>query len=70
MIMLDRWIDAGRRAWLPCPSCSFAGPLWLLGSDLWWVWVQCPTCLTRVWINTHASHGGPRPAELPDVWPG
>jgi hypothetical protein len=61
--MKDPWIDNGRRAWLPCPWCVTAEPLWLLGSEVNWIFVQCPACMSRSWVDTHCGVGH-RPAGL------
>ena len=53
--MRDPWIDNGRRAWLPCPQCTSSEPLWLLDSEVNWIWAQCPACMSRSWINTECG---------------
>jgi hypothetical protein len=59
----DPWADAGRRAWLPCPCCFSSGPLWLLASEINWIFAQCPACMGRFWIDTHCGTGH-RPPDL------
>jgi hypothetical protein len=57
-MMLDPQADLGRRAWLPCPYCSHS-PLYLLGSDINLIWVQCGNCLRRWWHDTGTGHRRP-----------
>lgn len=61
--MKDPWVDAGCRAWLPCPHCPSTTPLWLLATDINVVFVQCPGCLTRCYIDTGCGVGH-RPPDL------
>ncbi|HET9257166.1 MAG TPA: hypothetical protein VFO16_18475 [Pseudonocardiaceae bacterium] len=63
---LDPQADPGRRAWLPCRYCDSDAALYLLGSDVNMVWVQCGACLHRWWHDTNCGHG-PRPGDLFDV---
>lgn len=59
---LDPAADPARRVWLPCTPCGNNTGLYLLASEPRYLWVQCPDCLARYWLDTHCGHG--RPFEL------
>jgi hypothetical protein len=51
-MVLDPAADVARRVWRPCSHCSHADALYLLKANANMVYVQCPKCHTRWWMDT------------------
>lgn len=51
-MVLDPSADVGRKVWRRCSHCPNAESLYLLEANANLVYVQCPLCHTRWWLDT------------------
>jgi hypothetical protein len=69
-MVLDPSADVGRKVWRHCSYCPNTESLYLLEANANFVYVQCPLCHTRWWLDTGFGVG--KQAEHPEVppsWP-
>jgi hypothetical protein len=57
--MLDPEADIARRVWMTCTPCGSTAGLYLLASEPRFVWVQCPDCFARFWLDSGCGVGRP-----------
>jgi hypothetical protein len=57
---LDPAADPARRVWLTCPPCGSKAGLYMLASEPRFVFVQCPDCYARYWLDTQCGCGRPQ----------
>lgn len=63
---LDPLVDIGRKVWRRCPHCPNADSLYLLKANANLVYVQCPLCHARWWLDTGFGVGGrPEQTDVP-----
>jgi hypothetical protein len=58
-MQLDPAADPARRVWLACTPCGSTTGLYMLDAQPRYVYVQCPTCLARYWLDTGCGCGRP-----------
>jgi len=59
-MQLDPAADPARRVWLTCTPCGSTAGLYMLDSEPRYVFVQCPDCLARYWLDTRCGAGRPQ----------
>lgn len=55
---LDPSVDIGRKVWRNCSHCPNTAGLYLLKANANLVYVQCPLCHNRWWLDTGFGVGG------------
>lgn len=58
-MQLDPAADPARRVWLACTPCGSTTGLYMLDTQPRFVFVQCPDCLARYWLDTGCGCGRP-----------
>ena len=69
MTALDPAADPARRVWQRCTPCGSNSPLYLLEAAPRYVWVQCPDCFARWWLDTGCGVGRPARINAEPDWP-
>jgi hypothetical protein len=69
-MVLDPSVDIGRKVWRHCSHCTNTDGLYLLKANANLVYVQCPLCHTRWWLDTGFGVGGrPEHTDVPPLGP-
>jgi len=69
-MVLDPSADVGRKVWRRCSYCPNTESLYLLEANANFVYVQCPLCHTRWWLDTGFGAGKQaEPSDVPPAWP-
>lgn len=66
--MIDSAADPHRLVLLPCVYCLNTEGLYLLEAHGPMVWVQCPQCATRWWLDTLCGVGRPEWVDTTAGW--
>lgn len=67
--MLDHAADPARRVWMACTPCGSTAGLYLLATEPRFVFVQCPSCEARYWLDTRVGKGRPDYITTQPAWP-
>lgn len=67
--MIDANADIARRAWVRCTPCGSDEGLYLLATESRYIFVNCPACGARFWLDTKCGTGRPDHVDDLPEWP-